>query len=353
MAVIDSDAHVLEIEHTWDFLDESEQQFRPALVSPAGKPGQQQYWLIDGRVKRAPQPKQTANINPLRHGDHIPTPDESRFMLEVGARVRHMDELGTDVQVLYPTLFIEPITERPDVELALSRSYNRWLAEIWAEGKGRLRWAAVPPLLSMDLAREELRFAKDHGACAIFMRGLETGDRRLSDPYLFPLYEEASDLDLPICIHTGNGSRALMDLSDSGTGFTRFKLVGVDAFHNVLYHNIPDRFPKLRFGFVELSSQWVPYVLHDLRRRVEQEGRSLNEDILRDNHVYVACQTDDDLLTVIRYVGDDNLVIGTDYGHTDTSSELHALQRLQDECGLPPESARKIVDDNARVLYGL
>ena len=56
----------------------------------------------------------------------------------------------------------------------------------------------------MDKALEEARFAKENGACGIFMRGLE-GDKRLSDPHFFPLYEEAGRLDLPICVHSATG----------------------------------------------------------------------------------------------------------------------------------------------------
>ena len=36
MAVIDADTHVIETEHTWDYLDPSEQQFRPIVVTPRG-----------------------------------------------------------------------------------------------------------------------------------------------------------------------------------------------------------------------------------------------------------------------------------------------------------------------------
>ena len=89
-----------------------------------------------------------------------------------------MDQLGVDVQVIYPTIFLRPLTNKPAVDRALCRSYNRWLADIWAEGKGRLRWAAVLPLLDMDAALAELRWAREHGACAVFIRGLE-GDKRL------------------------------------------------------------------------------------------------------------------------------------------------------------------------------
>src|SRR5581483_11681393 len=90
------------------------------------------------------------------------------------------------------------------------------------------------------------------------------------------------------------------------------------------------RFPDLRFGFVELSAQWVPYVLHDFVRRAEKRGESLDPTkLMRASRMYVACQTDDDIAYVLKYSGEDNLVAGTDYGHADTSSELEALKRLR------------------------
>ena len=73
-----------------------------------------------------------------------------------------MDALKIDVQILYPTLFLRPVTARAEVELALYRGYNRWLAHIWQLGNNRLRWIVLPPLRSMDKAIEEINFAKAH-----------------------------------------------------------------------------------------------------------------------------------------------------------------------------------------------
>ena len=65
-----------------------------------------------------------------------------------------------------------------------------------------------------------------------------------------------------------------------------------------------------------------------------------------------ACQTDDDLPYVLRYSGEDNIIMGTDYGHADTSTELEALHRLQAEAEIEPEVARKILDDNGLKANG-
>ena len=41
MAVIDADTHVIETEHTWDYMEPAEQQFRPLVVTPKGEGGRE------------------------------------------------------------------------------------------------------------------------------------------------------------------------------------------------------------------------------------------------------------------------------------------------------------------------
>lgn len=339
MPTIDADAHVLETERTWDYMDGPEREFRPLVVSEANSPGRE-WWLIDGK------------IHPKMENIGKDTPKVSREMEDIGARVRHMDELGVSVQVLYPSVFLRPLTSRPEVDLALCRSYNRWLVDIWKQESERLRWVAVLPLLTMDMALAELRFAKVNGCCGIFMRGLE-GERRLSDPFFYPLYEEASRLDLPICIHSGTGSFRLHDFFLREAGFSKFKLAVVGAFHSLVYDGIPEMFPKLRFAFIEVSAQWIPYAMHDLAKRFKRQGKQLSKDLLRDNRIYVACQVDDDLPYVLNYAGKDNLVIGSDYGHADTAAEIGALQKLKEQTEVTSDAVDRILDHNPRALYNL
>ncbi len=116
---------------------------------------------------------------------------------------------------------------------------------------------------------------------------------------------------------------------------------------------LPERFPTLRMGFLEASAQWLPYVLKDLKRRLAARGTPLPENPLQAYRLYVSCQTDDDVPYLLQYAGEDNLVIGTDYGHNDQSTEIEALRNLQHSGGLDERVYRKITDDNARALYGL
>ena len=56
---------------------------------------------------------------------------------------------------------------------------------------------------------------------------------------------------------------------------------------------------------------------------------------------------------MLEYAGDSTLVIGTDYGHNDTSSEILALRKLREDGAVPPQVVKKILDDNAKALYSL
>ena len=130
MLTIDADAHVIECEKTWDYLEGEDRRYRPVALTvdmPSGKT--RSFWFIGGRM--------------IGGRDNIgkDTSQESREMANIDSRLKHMDEIGTAVQVLYPTLFLRPVTDNPRIELALCRSYNRWMADIWSKAKDRLRWA--------------------------------------------------------------------------------------------------------------------------------------------------------------------------------------------------------------------
>jgi predicted TIM-barrel fold metal-dependent hydrolase len=336
MPTIDADAHVIESEQTWTYIGTDE--LRPLLVTPGG--GRRQYWLIDGRVFH-----RGVNVN-------RELPEAIREMRDVAGRLRHMDELGIDVQVLYPSLFLRPLTSKPEVEEAICHSYNQWLIDTCSKAEGRLRWVAAVPLMNIESAVAEARLAKANGACGIFSRGL-IDDKRLSNPFFFPLYEEAERLDLPICVHASTGNFDWVQLFEGESGFARFKVPVLSAFHSIVHDGIPQKFPKLRFGFIEVRAQWIPYMAIELARRFERDSRKNTQSIIRDNHIYVTCQTDDDLPYVLKYSGEDNIVIGSDYGHADTSAEIEALRKLKQQGEVEPRVIDKILYDNAKALYGL
>ena len=358
--VIDADAHVVESAHTWDYMDASERQYRPVpLEAPEEAGVKLQFWLIDGKVRGFRFPALSAVEMERRSrlaGRRFADAQESREMGNVDLRLEHMDQSGIDIQVLHNTIFIEQATDRPEVEVALCKSWNRWLADIWRQGKGRLRWSCMAPTLSMTDALDQIRFAKENGACAVLMRPVE-GNRLLIDPYFYPIYEEASRLDMAIAVHIANGNPWLNDLCRhpvfTAAAFHRFRIPTVAAFSDVILSEVPQTFPKLRWGFIEASAQWLPWVLHEAKNRFKALGREWPENGVRAYRMFVTCENSDDLAYIAEQGGEDCLVIGTDYGHTDTSSDVDAITVFKARTDLAPEVKRKILSDNARALYGL
>ena len=354
--VIDADAHVVETERVWDYLDSSEVRYRPTLTTSPENP-QRQIWLLDGENlgSKFPSPNEKQSEAHLkRYGREVGTPVEARELSDVTQRLQHMDELGIDVQVLYNSLWITPLTSRPVVEIALCWAWNRWMADIWKLGANRLRWTCVVPALTPSEAIPQIRFAKNHGAVGVCMRPFER-DRMMTDPYYYPIYDEAERLDIPVTVHLANGNPELFKImtNEAGGGFSTFRIPTVTSCYALIMSEIPRLFPKLRWGFIEVSSQWVPWVVHEAVRRSLGSEHPISTDCLRDYRIYVSTQTDDDFSYVISCAGEENLVIGTDYGHGDTSSELNAIARFKAIDGLSEDVKSKILCDNPKRFYGI
>jgi len=363
MPVIDADTHVDETEDTWAFMQNEDEVFKPTTAYPKDQEiarAQMRYWMIDGKRQ----------IRFVRNDKETGTTEGTRELKDVKARIKAMDSMGVDIQVMYPTLFLVEFTEKPEIMLALRRSYNRWMADRWAQSGGRLRWVMLPPTRTMDKTLEELRFAKDHGACGVLKKGDREAGVWVNDPYFFPLYEEAEKLDMPICLHTGSG---VPDFSPARqftfSRFYRILLPVVHAFQSLIVHGVPADFPKLRFGFIEATASWVPFVLYEIRRNLEKNKErpssvlrtavkveEVTDDILAQNRMYVSCQVDEDLGYILQQTGESNLLVGSDYTHNDAAQEMDFVGLLKaraDKGDIPHSAVKKITEDNPKAFYGL
>lgn len=56
---------------------------------------------------------------------------------------------------------------------------------------------------------------------------------------------------------------------------------------------------------------------------------------------------------MLSHAGEDGLLIGTYYGHHDSSSELNGINLLHNDKWLTYEVVREILESNPRTFYGL
>ena len=256
-------------------------RFAKKISSPAfsiSRKPQRPVWFLDGRnigFRNATLSEQELIALSKATGRTLQTAADARELRDVELRLQHMDALGIDVQILFNTMWIARVADKAEAEIALCGSWNRWMADVWKQGKNRLRWSCVVPAMTIGEALQQIRFARENGAVAVSLRPFEN-DKHLVEPYFYPIYEEASRLGMTIAVHIANGSPQLMDQFkpryDKMGGFAQFRIPTVITCLSLMMSDVPALFPKLRWAFVEASAQWIPWVVNEAIRRSGTKG---------------------------------------------------------------------------------
>jgi len=355
VTTIDADAHVFESTATWSHISARDAAHRPILITTdatdieklkgadantKARPGR---WLIGQQAYHA------LTIDAAGY------PKGAQSAADPDARIAHMDRLGVDIQVIYPTLFFGLITDSTDAERALVEAYHRWMADVCKSRQGRLRWVAPISPKNIDASCALLGAAKEAGAVGILIPTIDL-DQHIGSRLYDPIYRLAQELDLPICIHLGHASAIYRLLRPEGVANAMYVTAPLTiACEAVIKMGLATRFPKIRWGFIEGSAAWVPYLCY---RAVTQYGameswRVRAAEVLARNNIYVSCEAYEDFASYAAYGGDNYLMIGTDYGHTDPGVELGAFQALAGRNDLSPDQKRKLTETNAARFYGL
>ena len=200
-------------------------------------------------------------------------------------------------------------------------------------------------------------WVKENGAVGVVTKPFE-GHRFMLDPYFFPYFEAAQENDLAMTIHIANANEAyvsaIASAYDPSGGLPTFRMPTVHACNGLILSDIPEALPRAALG---LHRVVVPVGAVDHPRVVpsREAGRLVlpGQPVQGVQHLRLGPRPDDDFPYVFDYVGDENIVIGTDYGHTDTSSEVDAIETFRKLDTISEESKRKVLVDNSVALYGL
>jgi predicted TIM-barrel fold metal-dependent hydrolase len=360
--IIDADTHISEGEAMWALIETPMQPRRPIMLSVPDDTwygNRNAFWLIDGEIYPKPAGKGsfalvTPSAQRVQEGRKDSTP-QTREMTDIRGRLADMDKLHTEMQIVYPTLFLVYNTKDRELEVTLCRAYNRFLAQACAQSSGRMKWVAVLPFQSISVAIDEIRFAKQNGAVGIFFRGIE-GDYTLDHPYLFPVYEAAQKNQLAICIHTGCGVKAILEMFELARNHTfgHTRVMPLLGFRDLVANKIPEQFPDLKFGFIEAAASWVPFLIHIVHRLLKDKFRfASSAELFREYRLYVACEADEDIRYLAKCMGEDHLLIGSDYPHSDPSREDQFVNAINVRSDISPELKQKLLYENPRAFYGL
>jgi uncharacterized protein len=360
--IIDADTHVAESHAMWEHIEKEFYPRRPVLVTVPDDTWytiNNAFWLIDGNIFPKPAGRGSFSlITPSEAKRQIARGDihrGCREMTDIKTRLADMDRLEVETQVVYPTLFLIYLTPDAGLEAALCRAYNRFMASACEQSGGRMRWVIVPPLGSVEETVKEIMWGKEHGAVGVFFRGIE-GDKTLDNPYFFPVYAEAETLGLPVCVHTGAGAPTLTALFDIARNHTlgHIRILPLLGFRDLVANKIPEMFPRLSFGFIEAAASWVPFLIHVLRRLFRDKFKfASSRDLFSEYRMFVACEADEDIPYLANFIGEDHLLIGSDYGHLDPSEERQLVATMRAREDMPAGLVEAILKDNPKRFYPL
>ncbi|MBM3502539.1 MAG: hypothetical protein FJX65_01580 [Alphaproteobacteria bacterium] len=367
--IIDADSHVEEAEECWAYLEPEFRHRRPVVLERKDvRPGkgpyvQDAFWLIDGHTFP----------RPYGHGALMfGTPVTSSFakgkkfsrasqtLVPPAARVKDMDRLGIDIQILYPTIFLDTLALDIRFEAALMRSYNTWLAKTCAQFPNRLKWAAAIPVRSAAEGAAEIKRTKKLGAVAALIYGT-AGERMLHEPECDEMWAAAQKADMAIAIHTGWNMQSLLNKMDSFYCSTALGVMpSMMGLFSMLGGGILGRFPKLRVGFFEAGADWLPYMINRMERLWEVYSRNKwpgltkhrPSDWLRGGNVYFCCEGDERFLPVVaELLGDDHIITSADLPHDEALDE--AIKKIHERPDLSDRLKSKILNANPARFYGL
>lgn len=195
-----------------------------------------------------------------------------------------LDELGIDVAVCYPTYGLTVMgLDDPDLRVAAARAFNTYYAQAYAGLRDRLEPVAIVPTYAPDEAITVLEHAVDTlGLRAIMCTGLvgrplpgdnlPRGARWIDALGLDslhdydPLWRRFVELGVTPTFHStgmGWGSRTSPS-SYVANHVGSFAAAGEALCRSLLLGGVMQRFPELRFAFLEGGVTWAATLCSDL-----------------------------------------------------------------------------------------
>jgi predicted TIM-barrel fold metal-dependent hydrolase len=372
---IDADGHVLEPRDVW--LRYMEPGLRERAIRIATDAEGVEVLLVDGRPHMALRgrlgalggigmdSKDLMTVGRRSYEDGCPPGG-----YDPASRLRVMDEEQIDVALLYPTIGIawEGLVHDPKIATAYCRAYNRWIVDFCSHDRRRLVPIAHVCLLDPQGAVVEVKRARRDGCAGVYLSPdpPARGGRQFDDDDLAPFWEAVQDLDMPVAFHVvaregGVLKPWLGGKSDQiGEAVFSFAFLALDvmaAFTSMLTRGLFERYPRLRCAVLEAGSNWITAWLDRMDHKFEVMRPFSPMKLLPSEYFKRQClisaEPDESMTAkIIEHLGADYVIWASDYPHLDAS--FNVVGQLRERlAGLPAESQRKVLGENAERFYGL
>ena len=376
--VLDSDLHTMEPDGLWErYLEEPFRKFAPSFVRRTENASNQPVIRIGtleiGEMSKRPQSALVGRELQRRAFARHPHYEVAHARgYDAESHVAAMDIEGIDLAVIYGTRGrqVQMHDElAPEVAAALARAHNSWTRDFCAYRPDRLKFAAQISFHDVNLAiREARRAVRELGAVAVIGNPNPVRGRHIHDPEFEPLWTAIEELEVPVGFHPTGQASLRDDIARRYLDHLNGRVIGAAArnpmelmlaFASLAAGGVLERHPGLRCAFLEGTCGWLPWWLWRLDESWEKFGPGSpvkiparpSEYFFR--QCYVATDADEKVLKqVVETVGDDCIVVSTDYPHSDGlfPDAINEFVHLE---GVSEKTKAKILWDNCARLYNL
>jgi predicted TIM-barrel fold metal-dependent hydrolase len=303
-------------------------------------------------------------------------------------RLKCLEDDGISAEVTFPNTippFFDTIhsfaslpwtTEDFERRLAGLRAHNRWLVDFCLQAPNRRRGMLQVMPHDVDLALEEIRWAKDTGVIAGVLAPAIPANHAV-EPWFHvryePLWAELEELGLPFGQHPGTGAP---DVGKDQAAFPAVQLVEFTwwtrrTFSHLILAGVFERYPNLKAVWTEQGVTWalqdlmlLDHTVADMKRNADNRttvlfGNDLIESLslspseyMRRNIYFGASFMSRPEAKYRAAIGVDHLMWGTDFPHEEgtTPFSREALRAAFHD--VPEAELRQILAGTAAELYG-
>lgn len=289
-----------------------------------------------------------------------------------------LDRLGFASQLVFTTFCLGNfgLDQSDDMELCYGAAdaHNRMMTDFCSVDR-RLLAVAYVPLEDFQKAEQTAKLAIKLGAKALMVPSLCPQKHSPSHVGLDPVWRLAEEAGLPILLHVGgeekmnpvykeNGLPPVPDFHGGDDNFTSVSYMPIpnaamQTLATLIFDGVFDRFPKLKWGAIELGASWVPgwmramdSAAHAFFRNEErlQKLSAKPSEIVR-RQFRAAPYPHEDAGWIIRNAGDEICLFSSDYPHVEGGR--NPLKRFDETlAGCTPTQIKNFYSENFIDLMG-
>lgn len=277
---------------------------------------------------------------------------------------RQMDAIGINYQIVFPTPMLElGMHPDPDIEVAVSWAYNRWLTEeiLPRDDSKRSKTMIFLPFNNPDACLRAIeQFGNKPGVVGFMVTSTRYKPVHHND--YAKVYAAIEETGMPIGFHSiFHGQERMLEgmgkfLSVHAIGFVFYSMVHMT---NLVINGIPERFPKLKILWIESGLAWVPFMMqrldHEYAMRTSEAPLLKKKPSEYMREMYYSTQPLEinnlkALETTFEMINaETQLLYSSDYPHWD----FDLPSTIWDLPFLTEKAKRRILGENARDLFNL